>query len=204
MQQRCAPTVRIGARPCATRTDRPRRVRCRGGRGVAGPIDRRSHRSRRGTRCLWGPAGTCGRSPTVGHNRSRRRRSGVDRWTGRHRHEGNAGSSGELPTSAAGLTRPPLVGTWVSDTSATSWRCRNGPRPRRRRPGRWRRSALGRSPHRVDGRPPGTPRCSPRTRGRGPRGADPCASVPTRTQRSRPLSHVPSGRSRAGEHRSGR
>ena len=82
---------------------------------------RGSTRGRRGSRCRAARAGTCVPWPTGSRNRSPRRRGRAVRPTGTRR----AGTARRPIGSARrsrrpGFTSPPLVGTWVSDTSATS------------------------------------------------------------------------------------
>ena len=107
---------------------------------------RGSSRGRRGTRCPRGPRRYL---RPVADRKSQpivcRRRCRAGRPTGRRRRRyGTPAARVSAPISAAGLTRPPLVGTWVSDTerdvAADSAR-----RPSRRpTPARTRRSAPAR------------------------------------------------------------
>ena len=159
---------------------------------------RGSIRGRRGSPSRAAHAGTCAPSPTGSRSRSRRRRGRAVRPTGTHR----AGTArrptrASAPISAAGFTSPPFVGTWVSDTSATSPPTQRVGHRRRPTPARIRRSAPARGRPRTPPQRGGRRPCWRRTRGRARGSAAPPPSAPTRTPRSTPPSRSRTGRSRA-------
>ena len=90
---------------------------CRSSAAPAAPAAPCGHR---GSRCRAGRAGTCGRSPTACRSRSHRRRPASARPPGRRRADRECRARRAIrPTAAAGLTSPPLVGTWVIAMSLT-------------------------------------------------------------------------------------
>ena len=75
----------------------------------------------RGTRCRVGPAGTCGRCRSARRTRARARRAaaGPTDWQASST-KSTPASRHSRPTSTAGFTRPPWVGTWTRQTMAVS------------------------------------------------------------------------------------